>query len=223
VSFVLLIACAASASAQTAGERPAHRIEATVGGLWLGGATLGDSAAGLRANRTGTPAPFTLFTTESRFGSAPGLDVRAGYGLTRTIAVEFGLLYSRPELRTSIGNDVENAPSSTVSEQVEQYFIDGSVLLLLDRFAPGDRTVPFVAGGAGYLRQLHEGLTVVENGQVYHVGGGLKHWFALRDSGFVRGAGVRVDGRLYFLRDGIEIQDRTRSHGTISGSFFVTF
>lgn len=221
--LVVLVAGAGSALAQTADERPAHRIEATVGGLWLGGASLGSSTAEIRANRTGTPAPFTLFTTESRFGSTPGLETRVGYGLTKTIAVELGLIFGRPELRTRVDDDVENAPGLTVAEPVEQYFVDGSLLMLLDRFALGGRTVPFVSGGAGYLRQLHEGQTLVETGQVYHLGGGVKHWLALRDRGFVRGAGVRVDGRVYLLVKGIEFEDRVRPHGAISGSFFVTF
>jgi hypothetical protein len=221
--LIVLLVSAGSASAQTADERPTQRIEATVGGLWLGGASLGSSTAELRANRTGTPAPFTLFTTESRFGSTPGLDARVSYGLTKTFAVEFGLVYSRPEVRTRVDDDVENAPELTVAEPVEQYFIDGSLVMLLDRFAIGGRTVPFVSGGAGYLRQLHEGQTLVESGQVYHLGGGVKHWLALHDRGFVRGAGIRVDGRLYLLVKGIELEDRVRPHGAISGSFFVTF
>jgi hypothetical protein len=221
--LVLLVACGTSALAQTAEERPVHRFEGTVGGLWLGGAGLGNSTAALRANTTGTPAPFTLFTTESRFGSAPGLDARVGYGLTKTITVEAGLVFSRPDLRTRVSNDVENAPALTVAESVEQYFVDGSIVVLLDRFALGDRTVPFVIGGAGYLRQLHEGLALVETGQVYHVGGGVKHWFTVRDRGFVRGAGVRVDGRVYLLVRGIEFEDSARPHGAISASLFVTF
>jgi hypothetical protein len=222
-SLVLTVASAVSAPAQSAQDRPAHRIEGTIGGLWLGGADLGSDRATLRANSTGTPSPFRVFDTESRFGSTPGLDARVGYGLTRTMTVELGFVFSRPEIRTSISNDVENAPGLTVTEPVEQYFIDGSLVVLLDGLALGDRTIPFVAGGAGYLRQLHEGLTLVESGQVYHVGAGLKHWFTLRDRGFVRGAGVRVDGRLYLLADGIEFEDSVRPRGAISGSLFVTF
>ena len=223
LSLVLLVVCGTSALAQRAEERPVHRFEGTVGGLWLGGAGLGSSTAALRANTTGTPAPFTLFTTESGFGSAPGLDARVGYGLTKRITVEAGLVFSRPDLRTRVSNDVENAPALTVAESVEQYFVDGSLVVLLDRFALGDRTVPFVIGGAGYLRQLHEGLTLVETGQLYHVGGGVKHWLVLRDRGFMRGVGIRVDGRLYVLVKGIELRDRARPHGAISGSLFVTF
>jgi hypothetical protein len=120
VSLVLLVASAVSAPAQSAQDRPVHRIEATFGGLWLGGADLGTDTATLRANATGTPSPFTLFTTESRFGSTPGLDARVGYGLTRTMTVELGLVFSRPEIRTGISNDVENAPALTVAEPVEQ-------------------------------------------------------------------------------------------------------
>ena len=58
---------------------------------------------------------------------------------------------------------------------------------------------------------------------VYHAGGGVKHWLVLRDRGFMRGVGVRVDGRLYVLVKGIELRDRPRPHGAISGLLFVTF
>jgi len=120
LSLVLLVVCRVPALAQTADERSVHRLEGTVGGLWLGGAGLGSSTAALRANTTGPPAPFTLFTTESRSGGAPALDARVGYGLTKRITAELGLVFSRPELRTHVSNDVENAPALTEPESVHQ-------------------------------------------------------------------------------------------------------
>jgi hypothetical protein len=83
--------------------------------------------------------------------------------------------------------------------------------------------VPFAAAGIGYLRQLHEGLTLVEQGHLYHLGGGLKHWLAVRDRGRIRALGVRTDARLYLLRDGIAFKDRPRPLGAISGSLFIDF
>jgi hypothetical protein len=94
---------------------------------------------------------------------------------------------------------------------------------MIRELAPGGRTLPYVSGGAGYLRQLHEGRTVVEEGHVVHAGGGVKHWLVARDRGFVNGAGLRVDARLYLMSGGIAFEDRPRPHGAISGSVFVAF
>ena len=69
---------------------------------------------------------------------------------------------------------------------------------MLDELRMGPRLVPFAAAGGGYLRQLHEGQTLVEQGQVYHAGGGLKYWLLTRKVGAVRSAGLRTDARIVF-------------------------
>jgi hypothetical protein len=218
-----LLACwCAEAEAQTAAERLTRRIEVSAGGLWLGGGSLGSANADLRANRT-PPAPLPLFRTETDTRSAPGLDGRVGYWLTRSLLVEAGFIVTHPDVRTRVSGDSEGAAAVTLTETLDQYFIEASGVLLLDRWRLGTRTVPFVAGGAGYLRQLHEGRLLVETGQVYHVGGGLRHWLTLRPSGFVRAAGLRVDARVYVLTNGFTFQDEARSHAAISGAVFLTF
>jgi len=111
----------------------------------------------------------------------------------------------------------------TIAEKVDQYFIDGSLLIMLDELRMGARLVPFVAAGGGYVRQLHEGQTVVEQGEVYHAGGGFKYWLLTRRTGRVRTAGVRGDARAYLMRGGVSFDDHPRSHVAISGSVFVGF
>ena len=216
---LLLAALPAAALAQN--DRPVRRVEVSGGIGLFGGAALGSGDANLRANNT-TPQPYRLFSTDSSFERTSSMETRVGVALTRRYEVEARFAFSRPELRTSVSADVEGAPGLTVVERVDQYVIDGALLVLFDEARFGG-VVPFAAAGAGYLRQLHEGLTVIESGRVYHVGGGLKRWFFTRDRGFARGAGVRADARLYFLSGGIALDDDPRSHGAISGSFFVTF
>jgi hypothetical protein len=218
----MLAAFARPAAAQSpADARRSHRFEVTVGGLWLSAADVGGEVAELRANRV-PPAPFRLFTTETHADAAPGVDARLGFWLTRDFAVEAGFVFARPPLETRITADAEGAAALTVSEDVDQYFIDANVVWLVDRFRFW-QLVPFVSGGAGYLRQLHEGRTLVETGQVYHVGGGLRHWLRMTDRGWIRGMGVRFEGRAYVLADGVQLEDRPRTHGAFSGSLFVTF
>ncbi len=218
--FVVQVAFVASATAQPVGPR--HRLEASVGGLWITGAEMGTEVAELRANRV-PPAPFALFTTETRQAATAGFDVRIGYWLTRVIAVEGGFAYMRPELQTRISGDAEGAAPLNVGDDIDQYFIDASVVWLFERFRFMGQTVPFVSGGGGYLRQLHEGQTLVETGQVYNVGGGLRHWLRTSSTGWMRGLGVRFDGRVYILVDGVQFENRRKTHGALSGMLFITF
>jgi hypothetical protein len=217
-----VLARAVPAAAQTTTHPPVRHFEASVGGLWLSGADLGSNDAELRRNAIPT-GDFTLFSTETRMEGAPGFDARVAFWLTRALAVEAGLVMTRPEVHTRVTADAEDAEDLTLVEEMDQYFIDVAAVLLLDRFRIGERTVPFVSGGGGYLRQLHEGRTLVETGQVYHLGGGLRHWLRARDRGFLRAAGVRVDGRLYMLVNGFAFEDGARPHGAISGALFLTF
>lgn len=221
LAVVVTLAGATSATAQTV-DRPVHRFEATIGALWLGSGELGSEDADLR--QSGTPTgDFTVFATETRVEASPGFDARVAYWLTRSIAVEAGLVITRPVVSTRVTDDVEDAEDLTLEEDLDQYFVDVGVVLLLERFRIGERTVPFVSGGAGYLRQLHEGRTLVETGQVYHIGGGLRHWLRLRDTGFLRAAGLRLDARAYMLVNGFAFESGARPHGAISGAVFLTF
>jgi hypothetical protein len=223
--FIGMIACAIPLRAQAQvpqSDRPLRRVEAAAGAGLLSGSALGSADANLRANET-TLSAFRLFGTDSRFAGGPLFEVRGGYALNRRFAAEGVFVDSQPELRTSLSRDIEGAPSQTVVEGIDQYFFEGSFVVMLDELRLGRRTVPFAAGGIGYLRQLHEGLTVIEEGHLYHLGGGLKHWLAVRNRGRIRAAGVRADARLYLLSHGIAFKDRPRPLGAISGSFFIGF
>jgi hypothetical protein len=219
---LVMLAATGSAAAQTAADRPVHRFEASLGALWLGGAEVGSGDAELRQNAIPT-TDFTLFSTDTQIQAAPGFDGRVAFWVTRSLAIEGGVVRTVPELRTRISDDAEDAADLMVAEDVDQYFIDVGAVLLLDRFSIGARTVPFVSGGAGYLRQLHEGRTLVETGQVYQLGGGIRHWLRMSDRGFLRAAGLRLDARLYMLVNGLAFEDGGRPHGAVSGSLFLTF
>jgi hypothetical protein len=219
----LLVALAAApASAQGTASDNRHRIEATIGGLWLGGAGMGSAQADLRSNNATAPAPFRLFSTESTMAGAGGFDGRVAYWITRTLAVEAGFVRVQPDLRTEISGDAETGSSFTVAERLDQYFIDANVVWLVERLRFRQRTVPFVSGGAGYLRQLHEGRTLVETGRVYEIGGGVRHELAGRLS-FIRSLGLRLHGRAYFLEDGFQLEDEGRTQGAFSGAVYIVF
>lgn len=220
LSVLVFLVLTAPVYAQT--DPPIHRIEFEVGGGILGGAVLGSVDANLRANAA-TKQPYRLFSTGTRISSSRSVHARLGYALNRRFAVEGGGVFSRPAIRTSVSADVEGAPALTVDERVDEYFVEASLLVRIDEFRLGSRTVPFLAGGAGYLRQLHEGLTLIEEGHFYHLGGGVKHWLLARDRGFVRAAGLRADARVYVLMSGMSFDGGPGPHAAASASVFLAF
>jgi hypothetical protein len=214
-ALVLLVASAAVA--QT--DPPLHRLQLGAGVAFFGGAALGDADANLR---TSTTEAFRLFSTSSRQAGTIGLDLHAAFDLTRRFGVEAHTLFARPDLHTSVTDDAESAPAVDAVERLDQYLIDGGVVVRLHELRMGN-WVPFATAGAGYLRQLHEGLTLSEHGHLFYFGGGVRRVLMLRPKGFVRGLGVRGDVRLDILSDGITIEDETRRHVSARGSLFVVF
>ena len=216
IAVVVLLA-ASAAGAQT--EPPLHRLQLGAGVGFFGGAPLGDADANLR---TATTDPFRLFSTSTEQAGTIGLDLHAAVDLTRRFGVEAHTLFARPEIRTSVTNDAENAPAVDAVEQIDQYLIDGGIVVRLNELRMGD-WVPFATAGAGYLRQLHEGLTLSEHGHLFYFGGGVRRALLVRPKGFVRGLGVRGDVRLDILSDGITVEDKRRNHVSASGGLFVVF
>ncbi len=219
VAAILVAAAPWTASAQTT-DPPLHRLELAAGIGYLGGATLGNANADLRSATSA--GPYGLFTTSTELAGATVIELRAGFDFTRRFGVEARALFGHPEVRTDISGDAENAPPITAVERLDHYLIDGGIVVRLDEFrVKGLR--PFVTAGAGYLRQLHEGLTVIETGQVFYVGGGARYMMFMRPRGVPRAGGLRGDVRLNVLTGGIEIEDRRRRQPSVSGSFFLLF
>ena len=220
VLAVLWIAVSPSAAIAQSGAPPLRRLEMSAGVGVLGGASLGTQDASLRPSSPGEP--YRVFSTSTRMTSAPVLDLRAGIAVTRRYGFEAHALFGHPELRTSISGDVEGAPAITAVERLDHYLIDGGITVRLDEFRLKGIT-PFAAAGAGYLRQLHEGLTVIKEGREYYVGGGANYWLFSRPRGLPRAAGARADVRLSLLSGGIAFDEGLRAHVSVSGSFFVVF
>ena len=226
VAFLVMAALGIVASpgwAQTSAQTSDARAEVAFSGGLLGGAALGSADANLRANVTGASSTsFQLFTVDNEFGRAPLFGVHASYPLTRRFALEGGLTWSRPELRGQVTADAEGAPPVDLAEQLDQYFFDGSVLIALPELTVAGRAVPFAVAGVGYLRQLHEGHTVIEHGEAYHVGGGVRLPLVTR-AGLVSAVGIRGEMRLYLLRRGVAFESGPRPHLAVSGGVFIRF
>jgi hypothetical protein len=215
-----LVVCASTFS--EAQDLPVRRLEVIAAGGWLGGVELGATDANLRQGGS-PPSSFRLFSANTRIEGAPTFTAAAGFMFSRRWGVEGGVVVSHPVLRSSVSADAEAAPAIAVSERIDQYIFEGQLVILLEEARLGQRTVPFATAGAGYLRQLHEGLTVIEEGHSFHVGGGVKHWLLARDRGLIRAAGVRADARLVLLAGGIAFGDGARPRGAVSAGIFVSF
>jgi hypothetical protein len=207
------------AHAQTV-DPPLRHLQIAAGGGFLGGVSLGTASADLRSGGTATPYP--LFDTSTRLESAPVFELRASVDLTRRYGVEAHALFGHPELRTRVSDDVEGAPGITAVERLDHYLLDGGVVIQLPELALGG-VQPFATAGAGYLRQLHEGLALTEEGHLYYVGAGVRRVLVTRPRGLVRGVGVRGDVRVNVLFAGISVTDDTRRQVAAGASLFVIF
>jgi hypothetical protein len=225
VVVLTVLAIAHPARGQDPEEYPrTRRVEVSAGAGWTGRASLGDGSADLIRNQN-PPSPYPIFTADSALNAAAGFESRVGYTVTKALVLEAGFSFSKPSLKTAVSGDVENAPPVMASDSVSQYTIEGGIVLHLTRWRLGRRGVPFVSGGLGYLRQLHEGRALVETGQVYSVGGGLKYVWVERSAGVVKGLGLRADARMLIRRGGIDLRSGSASHASpsVAASLFVHF
>ncbi|HEY8548549.1 MAG TPA: hypothetical protein VIL35_01225 [Vicinamibacterales bacterium] len=169
--FVL---CPAMVQAQQEASEPS-RFEVTAGGGWWGGYDLGTQDAVLTGPQRPSGEPVTLFITDAAVGSGPAVEARVGVRLARSLLVEATGGVGFGTVDVAIRGDAEGAPATAVSSSLTQFTLEGGVVLELDRVRwAGGRLLPFVGGGAGYVRQVHEDRLLVETGGTAHVGGGLK-------------------------------------------------
>lgn len=216
---VLLVSSASWANVEAQSVIPAGRIEVGAGVEWIGQAALGT----IDATET-TPAgpPAVLFTTSSVLAGSLGLDAHIGVRVTRSIEAEIVGSRSKPQLRTTISNDIEAAPV-VATDTITQYVVGGGVLWYLPfRIGPPDLR-PFVDGSAAYVRQLHEGNTLVDTGQLYRVNGGVKLFFPAHSASWFKGYGVRAEAGLGARVKGVAFDSSVRYAPAAAASIFMRF
>ena len=195
------------------------RLELSAGAGFLTGNGLGTAAATLRGRNT---QPYLLFATTSRIGASIPLEVRLDYLIGPRYVLEMRGGWARPELQTSITGDVEGAPPVTVAERVDLYSLDLGLLVNLGRARP--RTItPFITGGAGYIGAVHEGLSLLENGTTYRGGGGIKYPLRMRNTGRIKGAGIRADAALIVMTGGVATGSGAARQVAATSSLYLTF
>jgi len=218
LSVGMLVVAGEQAAAQVPAPMPARpaRFEVGGGGIFVGGYDLGTSTAELTPNG-GTSNSFTLFTTDNEVRPVFGLQARIGVLLSSALVVEAGLRFARPVYEVRASGDTEGAPATTIEDTMSQYVFDGSVV-----WTPGNpyrRLSPFVFGGAGYLRELHEEDALVDDGFEYHAGAGVRWWFGEG----ARGLGLRAEGGFSIRDGGFDFEDGMRLVPIASGTLVYRF
>jgi hypothetical protein len=197
------------------------RVEAGIGGHWIGAALFGERRATLTTSSGG---PFTLFDTENDLTPVAGLEGRAALRIVRALELEASVTYGRADLRTRITSDVEGIPDVTVTAAIRQFSVGGALVAYLSGLAAGSRAIPFVTGGVSHLRHLHEGRTLVETGRLYHVGGGVSLLLVSRAGApRLKAAGIRADVRAVLRTGGVAPDQDVRTAPAAGASLFVRF
>ena len=216
---VLLLLGAREAAAQVWVGRSGPRagaFEISGGGMWSAGQDLADRDATLTPNPGTGSSAFDLFQSDPTLKPVFGAQVLVGYYITRSFAIEGGMQYSRPTLSVRLSDDFENAPSLTADTAITQYLFMGS---LVYHFGTSPKVVPFVAAGAGHLRDVHNGNELIETGVEYHGKFGVKWW-----TGSGRGRiGVRAEGGVSMRTGGFNFDEDHRVVPTAAVSLAYLF
>jgi hypothetical protein len=210
VLIVGLVCASAPAYAQVyiRGEKPSSgSVEIGGGGTWASGFDLGRTTAELTRSGPQTDG-YDLFTSEGDVNGFPGVHARVGVYLSRTISIEGGVRFAKPTLSYQLSGDAESAADETATETLSHYVFDGSVLFHFPgaSFA-GGRGIPFVSGGAGHIRELHEGNELVETGIELHATFGVKYWLGTGS----RRLGIRGEIGLSAREDGFDQEEGRRT------------
>lgn len=213
----IVLAVAAPARAQSPARKGS--LELSAGGLWASGASLGRDEATETRNQIGGDR-FTLFAASSRIDPGAGGEVRLALYLTPRVAVEAGGYVARHRVATRLSSDVEGLADVTATEELSEFIIDGALAMHVGSIG---RLLPFVRGGVGYLRQLHENRSLVETGRAYHAGGGATFWLTSRGTGFFKAWGVRADARVIVRDGGFSVGEERRTGVTATGALLVVF
>lgn len=220
-----LVVCASTVSAQGRGpfvyrDTP-HAGSWEIGGgvVWTGGFTGPTSTAELTRNGESSGG-FDLFTAAGDMKAGAGVNARLGIFVSRTIAVEGGFRFSQPTVSYALSGDAEDASDTDATESLSRYAFTGSLIVHLRRMSPGVSLVPFIGGGAGYVRDLHEGNELMETGTEFHGVAGLKYWF---NSTAPRRFGIRGEAGVSMTDGGFDFSDKSRVVPIASASLIYLF
>ena len=217
--IVIAVAVCAAALLAPRASTAQPRLDVTVSGAWWEGYELGQQRAAITGPQTPTGSPVTLFDSDSAIRSGPGAELRLGWRVFDGVYAEATGGLGINDIEARVHDDIEQAPAITVSSTLTQLTIEGGVLVDLPALRlPAGNLVPFVDGGGGYLRQVHEDRVLIETGRTLYVGGGVK-WQsgAAQPNELMQRLVVRADARFVSRTGGVDVEDVRRHYMTVSG------
>jgi hypothetical protein len=219
-AVVVCVLAVPPARAQTPSPTGSGRIEASVGALSIGRQSLG---AADMTETTPTGGGLKIFTTSSELSSVFGWEGRFALRVLHSLEVEVQGSYGHPEVRVAITGDSEGAAAVTAVETVQQYTIGGGAVWYPPLTLFASRLVPFVTGGMGQLRQMHQDRILLETGRYVQVGGGVKFFFFSRPRGFVNALGARLDVRALVRTRGLAFDESGHASPAVGVSALMRF
>ena len=161
----------------------------------------------------------TVFKSSTTFEQAACPEVKVIVGLTSAIDAEGAVAYGRSHFTTRITQDPE-ASNAAISGSVSVYLLEAGVAAHLARWQRG-RSVPFVSAGAGYLRQIHDGQTLIDGGPSGYVGGGARMRLGGDTARGLKSAALRLELRATILGGGSTLDGHVHVlPSVIAGLFF---
>jgi hypothetical protein len=217
LSAAAIVCAAALGSPAVVSAQP--RLDVTISAARWNGYGLEAGHAIITGPQTPAGSPVTLFDTDAAIQPGPGAELRLGWRVFRGVYAEAtgGLGVNGVEARVS--GDIEQAPAILVSSTLTQITIEGGALVEVATLRlPAGNLVPFVDGGGGYLRQVHEDRVLIETGRTIYVGTGVK-WRspAVKPHGLVQRLVLRADARFVSRTAGVDVDDERRNYITVSG------
>lgn len=219
-SLTVLLIPALSVPALAQSAPVAGAVEVAAGVRWTGELSNGTQGA---FETTPGDSRYGLFQTRTALAPATGFEGGLSLRLGPSVDLRGFALYARSDLRTAISSDVEGVPDVVASEAVTQLAVEGALVVRLSNWRPIDRTTPFVSGGGGYLRHLHEGRILVDHGITFHLGGGVDYLLQAAGRGAVKATGLRVDMRSVWRKGGVAFDDRWHGAPAVGVSVFARF
>jgi hypothetical protein len=199
-------------------QSAAGTLEVGVGVRRSGELTLGAADAN---ETTSSGGSFRLFRSESRLEEINAIEARIGVRLTPAVQIEASGSYGESDLVVRLTSDVEGIPDVSATESIQRFTVEGA--LTLDVIGRTSRVQPFVALGGGYVRDVHDGQTLVESGAIGYLGGGVNLTLRSTPDAAMKAAGVRLDGRAVFGSRAVGFDDDVHTTYAIGASMFFRF
>jgi hypothetical protein len=160
----------------------------------------------------------SVFQSSTSLAQAACPELKFIRNLTSVLDAEGSIALGRTELRTQITQDPE-AANVTITEPVTAYLLEGGVAAHLARWRKG-RAAPFASGGIGYLREIHDGQTLIEGGASWYVGGGLRFPPKNTTAHGLKSAALRLELRATILPGGSTLDGHTHVLPSLIGGVF---